>query len=113
MDAIACSIHALIACFSWSSFYVDGGIAYQDRALPHQVFDTTTLTSSSVVETIITQRTTEAASNPYGRLALGYELQFKSLTLAIEASHVSSLDTDKDDGINSIGIKAHWYPFKH
>lgn len=107
-----CTLYALLACFSWSNFYVDGGLSVRDRELPHQVFETVVLRSPQVVETITTQRTTDEPMNPYGRLALGYELRLSSFTLSLEAAHDSSLDIDTDRGMNSIAIRARWYPFR-
>ena len=107
-----CSLFALIACFSWSNFYVDGGLAYQDTSLPHQEWATQTLSSSGVVETISIQRTTDEPLNPYGRIAIGYELRFSSVTLSLEGSHISSIATNQDRGINALSIRARWYPFR-
>jgi hypothetical protein len=108
-----CSLFALLACFSWSSLYIDGGLSYKDRELPHQVFETEVIRLPGVVETVTTQHTTDHPLNPYGRVAVGYELRFTSITLSLEASHASSLDTGGDRGVNALSIKARWYPFGH
>jgi hypothetical protein len=55
---------------------------------------------------------TDEARNPYGRFGLGYEINFQSVTWRIEATHVSSLATSKDRGVNSISINARWFPFR-
>lgn len=108
-----CSLYALLACLSWSNVYVDGGLSLYDTALPHQVFETRTTSLPRAVETITTQYTSDKPSNPYGRLSVGYEFRFDRVSLAIEASHTSSIETNADRGINALSIKARWYPFRH
>lgn len=107
-----CSLFALIACFNWSNLYLDTGLSYQDTSLTHQEFDARVNHMPGVVETVITPYMTDRPLNPYGRLSLGYELRFSTVTLAIEASHTSSLDTGDDRGINAVTLKARWYPFR-
>ena len=112
MDAISCTLQTLLACFSLSGLYVDTGLSYQDSQTPHQIWQTNVnRTPSGAIETVKQQVTTDDPFNPYGRLSIGYELQFRSLTLALEASHVSSIKED-DRGINSVGLRARWYPFR-
>lgn len=107
-----CSIYALIACFSWGGFYVDGGLSYNDSSLPHQEWNATRNQLDGVIETIITQSTTDRADNPYGRIAVGYQMDFNTIVLSFEASHTSSLATNEDRGINGISLKARWFPFR-
>ncbi len=114
MDALTCTLQTLIACFSWSSLYVDGGLIWQDSATPHLEWVTrSTSTPSGAIETVTALEMIDEPLNPYGNLSIGYELQFRNVTLALEATHTSSLETNSDKGINAIGIKARWYPFKH
>lgn len=107
-----CTLAALIACFSWSNFYVDGGLSFQDVGTPRQEWRTHVYNGPAVIETRTQLETIDDPYNPYGRFALGYQLDFKSVTISLEASHVSSLDTDADRGINAISLKARWYPFR-
>ena len=107
-----CSLFALIACFSWSNFYVDGGLSFQDSSAPHQEWTTQVTNLSGVTETIRTQYTTDEPMNPYGRLAFGYQIEFKSVTFSLEATHLSSISSNQDRGINALGIRARWYPFR-
>lgn len=107
-----CSLYALLACFSWSSLYVDGGLSFQDSSPVHQEWQTQINARAGAIETVRTQFTTDRPLNPYGRVALGYEVRFGSVTMALEASHVSSVETTADRGVNAIGIRARWYPFK-
>jgi hypothetical protein len=91
----------LIACFS---FYVDGGLQFQNNR---------------VTELLVTpvpggQYTTEYthSSNPYARVAIGYELQGKRWVAFAEAFHVSSVETGRDKGINGLALGVRWYPFQ-
>jgi hypothetical protein len=112
-----CTLATLIACFSWSGLYVDSGVSIQDRG------DTYFVTAPEYFERPLTNGVVESGTevvtreidvrrNPYGRFALGYQVNIGSLVLSIEASHKSSLDTSKDRGINSLGISARWFPFR-
>lgn len=112
MDCALATLQTLIACFSWSNLYVDGGLSYQDSSPTHQAWKTHVNRLPGVTETVRTQYTTDEPLNPYGRISMGYELRFPSVTLSLEASHTSSLDTGDDRGINAISIKARWYPFR-
>lgn len=111
-----CSLFALIACFTWSSFYVDAGLAYQDAGIyvVHEGYSTATLAHDGLVETSSIHRRVvqNFVDNPYGRIALGYELSFHAASIRVEAMHISSLATNEDRGVNSIAINARWYPFK-
>lgn len=112
MDSLICSLHALLACFNLSGLYVDSGLSWQDTSLPHQELTTTTTDLGSVIETVTVPYTTDRPFNPYGRIALGYELRFSSVALALEASHTSSLAISDDRGINAVTLRARWYPFR-
>lgn len=103
-----CSLFALISCFSWSNLYIDGGLQYEDISVPRSEMRTTV----GLVETVTALYEWEDDQNPYGRLALGYELKFHSMTWRVEASHLSSINTGTDRGVNAIGISARWYPFR-
>jgi hypothetical protein len=52
------------------------------------------------------------SENPYGRLALGYEIEFRHISWSLEVAHTSSLASSTDRGINSVQLRAHWYPFR-
>jgi hypothetical protein len=107
-----CSLFALISCFSWSNLYIDGGLQFQDQAGFNEHHYVEVKRLPGVTETVTTPYYTDGLMNPYGRLALGYQIEFKSVTLSLEASHTSSFDTDADRGINAIGLKARWFPFR-
>lgn len=108
-----CTIATLIACFSWSNLYLDGGLQYNDYDTLRPGFtDSVTIATASAVETISYQTAIAERDNPYGRIALGYELAFSSVSLRLEASHLSSLASDDDHGLNAISFSARWYPFR-
>jgi hypothetical protein len=92
-----CTLAFFLSCFSWSNLYLDGGFIYDD--ISYVEINPTTLEVAS------------APRNPFGRAAIGYEMRFKGLTLSLEASHVSSLNTNADRGVNAISVQARWYPF--
>ena len=107
-----CSLFALIACFSWNNLYLDGGLQYQDADVQRTGHFTTVNHDGNAVETVITPFSYIADENPYGRLSLGYQIEFRSVTMALEISHISSLETNADRGVNTIGLRARWYPFR-
>lgn len=112
-----CTIATLIACFSWSNLYLDGGMSYLDvgetviekRWVENYVYvadhEPTHSTRFSEVEA-------RSPHNPYGRLSLGYQVELPSVTLSLELSHLSSIATNQDRGVNSISFKARWFPFR-
>jgi hypothetical protein len=112
MDCVLTSLHTLIACFSWSNLYVDGGLSYQDINVSRSEYRTTVNRDGNAVETVTALYNWRDDQNPYGRVALGYELRFSSVTWRVEASHLSSLDTGTDRGVNSLSLSARWYPFR-
>lgn len=110
---VVCSLHALIACFSWSNLFIDSGLLYQDSGVEQIKAGSTYDFYDGAYHLMRTDdSSSHYASNPYGRLAIGYEMQFTSVTFALEVEHVSSLDTTKDRGVNAINLKARWYPFR-
>lgn len=111
-----CSLATLIACFSWSNLYIDGGLLYQDGG---EHYTSREIASAIVVDgATVTQTDAHSiysdntAQNPYGRLSLGYQLDFGNMSWRLEASHISSVDTSEDRGINSLAISARWFPFR-
>ena len=107
-----CTLLTIIACFSWSNIYVDGGLSYQDSDFPRQEWRTHVNHLPGVTETVTQQETVDDPYNPYGRAALGYELRFSRVTLSAEAFYSGSFNDDGAPGVKGIGIKARWYPFK-
>lgn len=112
MDCMLTTLHTLMACFSLSNLYVDTGLYFQDITVPRTEMRSTVNHGGNAVETVIAPYSWEDDQNPYGRLALGYELHFTSLSWRVEASHLSSINTGTDRGVNAISINARWYPFR-
>lgn len=88
-----CSLAALIACFSWSNLYIDSNTL---------IWDTKVRFDSGYSDDL----------NPQGRLAVGLAIPFDKATVTFEASHVSSLATTKDKGINALSVGVRWFPFR-
>lgn len=108
-----CSLVTLMACFSWSNLYVDAHVTALDKTLPHLEWRVTETRGDGVIETIGRYELTDHADNPYGGVALGLDLPFKSLTISAEVSHMlSSMRTDGDRGINAVSLRAKWYPLR-
>lgn len=108
-----CALQALMACFSLSGIYFDSGISVQDYepAYLHR-FDYQYIDTGAVQETSWREEISHRSRNPYGRLSLGYELDFKSIRIALEAMHNSSIATKDDKGVNSLSLTMRWYPFR-
>lgn len=91
-----CTLATLIACFSWSNLYLDSSLHYLDVKQGYVV------DGQPRVEYL----------SPYGGIAVGYTLPLKGITFSVEATHISSLTTSHDRGINSVSVHARWYPFR-
>jgi hypothetical protein len=108
-----CTLATLIACFNLSGLYIDGGLQFNDYdTLRPGYTDSVTINGPGVVETISFQTAIAERDNPYGRIALGYEISFPKVSLRLEASHLSSFASDSDRGLNAISLSARWYPFR-
>jgi hypothetical protein len=88
-----CSLAALVLCFSWSNLYIDSSAL---------VWDTKVVFNDGYSDDL----------NPHGRLAFGLALPFDKATVTFEASHVSSLATTKDKGVNAVSVGVRWFPFR-
>lgn len=107
-----CTISALIACFSWSGLYIDSDLTMLDASVPHQEWRTFESRHDGIIETGGSMVTVNDAYNPYGRLAIGYGLEFQAVTLSLEVSHISSIATNKDRGVNALSLRLRWHPFR-
>jgi hypothetical protein len=107
-----CSLFALIACFSWSNLYLDGGMQYQDADVQRAGYFKEVNHVGNAIETVLTPMSYTADENPFGRAALGYELRFTRVTLSAEAFIAGSLLDDGAEPVKGFGIKARWYPFR-
>lgn len=108
-----CTLAALLACFRLSGMYIDTGISIQDSGVESQTKEAAYDFYGGEYHLMDSAATSEHfARNPYGRLSLGYQIDFGNVTWRFEASHLSSLATESDRGVNSIGISARWFPFR-
>lgn len=86
-----CTLAALVACFSWSGFYVDGALAIADAPI---------------------DAAHDFARNPYGRVTLGYDVTLsRAWSAALELTHFSSIDSKYDRGVNFAILSVRWRPF--
>jgi hypothetical protein len=110
-----CSLVAFVACFSWSNLFIDSGLIYQDSGVERSetVTRPITIDIGRVEHSIesVTYRQWNDRRNPYGSVAVGYELQFGSISWSLELRHTSSLHTGSDRGINSAMLGMRWRPF--
>jgi hypothetical protein len=112
---VECTLAALLACFSWSGLYIDGGLQYHDSGVERSE----TITRPLSIHVPYVDLETEQVSyrqwndrrNPYGALAVGYEIEFRSVSMRLEFSHASSLATGDDRGLNSASFMLRWRPF--
>lgn len=112
-----CLLATLLTCLNWSGLYIDSGLSYQDNGylVQDRYHSSYTIERGDLIQSgssdwlgarhIVNQ-------SPYGRLSIGYEIRLPSLTWRLEASHVSSLATNADRGVNALSISARWYPFR-
>jgi hypothetical protein len=107
-----CTLATLVACFSWSGFFVETGIQAQDTH-PTRYYTETLVRHDGQAYMLAGVRNYEEklGGNPYGRFALGYDVEMGPLTWSLEAHHVSSLVTGKDHGVNSVSFNVRWRPF--
>lgn len=109
-----CSLAALIACFSWSNLYIDAQISYEDRSVPYHewAYVGTSTSSSGLVETTYVSRISTENESPYVRPAIGLRLPFRAIDVSLEAFHYSSIESNRDHGVNGVALRAQWFPFR-
>ena len=106
-----CTLAALITCFNLSGLYVDSGLSWQDVGEPEFHQRAGVINHDWGAQTVLYRDVTIGPENPYGRISLGYEVEFRSFSWRVEASHISSIATNEDRGINSVSLSARWFPF--
>lgn len=109
MDALTCTLQTLIACFSWSNLYLDGGLIYQDSDLPRMEWRTHVNRLPGVTETVSQFETVDDPFNPYGRIALGHEFSFRTVTVSAEAFYRGSFEDSGAPAVKGLELKARWY----
>lgn len=110
-----CSIAALIACFSWSGFYVDAGLSWQDSG-EMQVTQIGTY-DPNLVDDVMENRpyafTDNKPDNPYVDIGAGYEMTVSSVRVSLEfVAHRSSIKTGNDLGFNYARLGFRWFPLR-
>lgn len=101
MDALTCSIQALIACFQLSNLYISGGVLTEDV--------------SYVEVDPITREIVADPSNFLADISIGFSGELSrqwSFDLRLY-SHRSDPFTGRDRGVNSGGLFLYWRPFRH
>jgi hypothetical protein len=117
-----CSLATLIACFSWSNLYLDTTTDFirdrEPRVVESFYGESLYVMPVSGGEPFLERNmireldTTERHINsPYGRAALGYELDLRSIRLDVSAFYQESLAVS-DRGEVGASIKVRWFPFR-
>lgn len=116
-----CTLATLIACFSWSNFYIGSGLQYQDRGDVFMAqYELAVVDQQGNEIPSLRQTAREYTDNPdnlYAKLSLGYEIavdldDFGTLFLGLSGSHTSSIETGTDKGVNAACLCARWHPFR-
>lgn len=117
MSDLVCSIQALIACFSWSNFYLDAGLSWQSRGdlRVTQIGTYDPDFSDRVHQAVPYYFGTYEAQNPYADASIGYAISpAPNLEISLSvAGHKSSIATGKDWGFNYARLGFRWRPFKN
>lgn len=106
-----CGLATLAACFSLSGFYVDADLSYLNTDIPRRDWHVTEIRHAWGVETVINSSLNDRPANPYGRLAIGYQIELRNVTMSLEGWHLSSTK-DSDRGIEGVSVRARWFPFR-
>lgn len=117
-----CSLAALIACFSWSNLYLDTTTDFirdKEPRFVESVYGESLYVMPVNGSEPFLQRnmirefdsTERQINSPYGRAALGYELDLRSLRIDVAAFYQESL-TVTDRGEVGASIKVKWFPFR-
>jgi hypothetical protein len=108
-----CTLAALVACFSWGGFFIDGGLAWQDAGVPRTDYREVIIRRDDGFQyRAYDDFVVYDKKNPYAFGALGYEIRFRALSISLEAAHRSSAVVGYDDGVNSVLLRARWFPFR-
>lgn len=107
-----CALATLIACFSWSGFYVDTSMQWQDAGLPKTEATPVYFHNDRSNFAGYTQTVSYETKNPYAEVALGYQVEFHNVALSLSAWHRSSIATGQDEGINALSVGMRWRPFR-
>jgi hypothetical protein len=110
---VECSFAALIACFTWSNLYLDASaIALDDAMMGRAEWRVDELRSDGLVETHGRYVWVDDPFNPYGKLALGYQMQLGSVTFTAEVSRMESFEDSPENAVHALSVGMRWYPFR-
>lgn len=104
---MSCALATLAACFSLSGFYADAAIQHSNFGEARYYYTSYQDSAHDYRYATIDNSPT----NPYGRLAIGYDIEFKLATFRLEWSHESSLATSRDRGEERVTIGLTVRPF--
>lgn len=122
---MSCSLATFLTCFSLSGFYVDGAVIRSNTGQGRMVEDTHLVEGVAFVRPnfgppiearyvyeVTEQRLARDADNPYGRVALGYDIELgKRWTTRLEYAYRESVDTGRDEPERSWSLGVTWRPF--
>lgn len=117
-----CSLATLIACFSWSNLYFDASTDFirdrEPRFTESYYGESLYVMPANGNEPFLQRnaireigRTEREIDSPYGRAALGYELDLSSMRIDVSAFYQESLAAT-DRGEVGASIKVKWFPFR-
>jgi hypothetical protein len=113
---MSCTLATIAACFSLSGVYVDTGLDYQDVGVWRTEYRADpTVQRGGVIESGGRWISTNRSQNPYGRLALGYQMDMEfgqsKVIFTLAGYHESSIATGNDRGVNGVTFGARYFPF--
>lgn len=116
---MSCTLLTLAACLSLGGLYVDAGS--QVLMHQHQAAESFTLKQTDVEIRpsglaaryyYLGHSFDREVSNPYGSLAIGYEIDAGALRANASIYHQSSIAVH-DHGDTGISLNVRWFPFGH
>jgi hypothetical protein len=110
-----CTLATLLTCFHLSGIYVDSGLSIDDAGVWVYREERTRYMapwSNCCISEESSEHRSDYTRNPYGHLALGYQLDLGRYIIHVDAAHESSIATNKDRGINSFEFGVRWFPFR-
>jgi hypothetical protein len=113
-----CTFAALLACFSWSGLYLDYGAVMLREVERPAIFTSrerlTSFTPSGQVDRDIYRGFVSSidrqVQNPYGILAMGYEVEFSNFRIDTQLFHMQS--TARDEGDTGAKFNLRWFPLR-
>ncbi len=118
---MTCTFATFLACFHLSGFYIDGALIHSSAGEDVTRYQETTVLAEHVnkygdmqlvnihfMQPVVLNE----SSNPYVRVALGYDVQWSpKWSTRLDYSHESSIHTGQDHGENRFTLGVTWRPF--